>query len=369
MTMKRNLCVLFAGLFFLLSHFQGRCLADGLFSFDYAIQKSSISSEDLLGDSITGVCFGDDSVCVYTSSSYEILDMTEQWKIIASVSIDHPNIRKDAPYVKQVVYESGTYYLLVFDHETSKSYIITQHENQTNYGKLYAKEIKSFALTDDGFFMTGMDNHQRRWNAQVSKSGTAVWEHDSTTQNDVPVYCATMDDGFLTVGSLSSTNTPSIVVLRFDSNGNELSRNEISPASTADIASYQIFQVDATNDDVALCGILSSGTKQVGFFLRLNQDGSIIDYQEYPQFARIQSFANEDGQYILLAQTDMDASLPYDSYIIAESTGLLYPLEEKNSIIRSLGLSKDSNGTVYLYGMIDESVLASDGFIAELKLK
>jgi hypothetical protein len=65
----------------------------------------------------------------------------------------------------------------------------------------------------------------------------------------------------------------------------------------------------------------------------------------------------------------MDASLPYDSYIIAESTGLLYPLEEKNSIIRSLGLSKDSNGAVYLYGMVDESVLAPDGFIAELKLK
>lgn len=99
----------------------------------------------------------------------------------------------------------------------------------------------------------------------------------------------------------------------------------------------------------------------------LHEDPTIA-YQEYPQFMRIQSLVNINGQYIILALTDIDSSLPYARYILSESTSSLYPLEKKNSLFRSIGLERDNNNTINLYGMSEESVITPDAFIAEINI-
>lgn len=329
--------------------------------------KTSLTSEELRGHNISGMCFGKDSVCVYTTSSFVILDTKAQWKTAAVHEINHPHIRTDAPYIKQVIYEERGYHLLVFDHETSKSYIATWHDDQTDYGELYAKEIHSFALMSDGFFLTGIDEKQQQWHAGVDVTGNALWELHSESKNLNPIYCTAINEGFLVVGESSSE--PSIFISIISDAGTELSLNEICPSDVAGISSYQIFQVDCTNNNIAICGTRMSKSSQAGFILRLDQACSIISYREYSQFARIQSLVNTNDHYIMLALAGIDSFLPNKRYIISESTDYLFPLEQNGSIVRSLGLGKDENNLTYLYGMIDESVVAPDGFIVELNIE
>lgn len=344
-----------------------KCFAEELLHRDDNVILKTTFCSDKLGRIISGICFGNDSVCVYSSSSYVIVDTKAQWRIVAAYEINHPNIRGDAPYVQQVIYENGTYYLLVFDHATRKSYIISQHKDQTKYGKAHAKEIRSFTLVDDGYFLTGIDETQHPWHGRMNATGDILWEVDSKCKSFTPVYCTTQDEHILIVSE--SLNEPSLSISILNDNGIELSSSEIRPSNADSASVYHVFQVDATSNDIAMCGELISNSECVGFFIRLNHDYSITEYQEYAQFMRIQSFVNINGQYTMLALTDGDSSLPYARYIISEATSSLYPLEKRDSLFRSIGLKKDNSSTIYTYGGMEKSVIAPDAFVAEMTIK
>lgn len=343
------------------------CFAEALPAIDLLTQKASITSEVLQGHNMLGVCMDMDAAFVYTSSSYAILDPTAGWESVASSAIRHPRIRTNAPYVQQVLHEDGTYYLLVLDHAASKSYIITLSAEQADYGKTYAKQLHTFARTDDGFFLAGFDTKQRLWYAAVTDTGKVRWERTAAYKDESPVYCTASDGNLLVISA--SFSSPTFFLSLYSRKGDALSRTEVHPSDAPDGFSYQVFQAEAENGVLALCGTRQSKSESIGFFLRLSQDGSVLFYQEYPSFMRIQSFVCAHDQYTLLALTGADSFSPYAKYLIPASTGLTSPLERKDSIVRSLGLVKDEDDTVYLFGMVDASVTAPDGFIAEVEGK
>lgn len=343
------------------------CFAEALPFDDVVMQEVSIPSEVLQGHNMLGVCMNRDAAFVYTSSSYALLNPNAGWEALVSSAIRHPRIRTNAPSIQQVLHEDGAYYLLVFDHEVSKSYIITLSAEQADYGKTYAKELHTFARLDDGFFLTGFDTKRRLWYAAISETGKIRWERTATYKDESPVYC-TVTDGNALVVSASSTS-PVFFLTLYSLNGDVVSRTEVRPSDASDGFSYQVFQAEAEDGVLVLCGTRQSMSESVGFFLRLSQDGSVLTYQEYSSFVRIQSFVCAHDQYTLLAQTGADSFSPYAAYLIPASSGLTHPLEKKDSLVRSLGLVKDEDDKAYLFGMVDASVTAPDGFMAEVNVE
>ncbi len=341
------------------------CFAEALPSADRLMQQSSISSEVLQGHNLLGVCMRSDATFVYTSSSYAMLDATTRQEAVAASAIRHPRIRTNAPSVQQVLYEEGTYYLLVFDHAANKSYIITYAAGQADYGKMYAKELHTFARTDDGFFLAGFDTKRRLWYAAVSDTGKVRWERTAAYQDESPVYCTAADENVLVISA--SYASPAFFLSLYNQHGDAVSRTEVRPSDAPDGFSYQVFQASCDGTAIVLCGTRQSKSENIGFFLRLSPDGSVLTYQEYSSFMRIQSFVCAHDQYTLLALTGAGSSSPYAAYLIAASTGLTSPLEEKGSIVRPIGLAKDENDTVYVFGMLDASVTAPDGFLAAVE--
>ena len=55
-----------------------------------------------LGGTISGICSGESSLCVYSNSSYLIVHMDDEWDQSEKYAIDHPQIKDDAPYVRQL---------------------------------------------------------------------------------------------------------------------------------------------------------------------------------------------------------------------------------------------------------------------------
>lgn len=326
-------------------------------TFDYAAFNGTIS----------GICLGDDTMCAYSVSSYIIVDIKNQEDIIASYKINHPNISEGAPYIQQVIYENGSYYLLVFDHAERKSYIISQHRNRTEYGATYTKEIRSFALINDGFFLTGIDEMQHPWLGRIHATGDILWEAASEYDRSIPVYCTAQDEHILIV-SQSSTE-PSLSISFLNDNGVALASREIRPSSADNGSVYHVFQVAVTADDIAMCGERISKSECLGFIIHMNHDYSTIVYREYPRFMRIRSFVDINGHYTMLALADIDSSLPYARYIISEANDSLYPLEKRDSLFHTIALMKGINDEIYIYGRMENSVTEPDSFIAEINIK
>lgn len=96
---------------------------------------------------------------------------------VGKYAIDHPQIKDDAPYVRQVIFANDAYHFLVFDHAVEKSYVISQYEDDTKYGELLSKEARSITWTGDGFFLTGLDiDTQQLWYRRDHVSGDVLWE-------------------------------------------------------------------------------------------------------------------------------------------------------------------------------------------------
>ena len=331
---------------------------------DNIVLKTTFSFSEI-GGTISGICQGDRTMCVYSNSSFIIVDIEDQWSIVTKHKIDHPRMHEDAPSIEQVIYKNGSFFLLVFDHSNSKSYIISQYGNKIEYGEAYTKEIRSFALTDDGYFLTGINEAQHPWNCQANADGNILWEACPEGDSFIPVYCINQEDNILIISQSSTEPSLSISILRSD--GATLTNSVVYPSAADTNSVYNIFQIDIFNDDIIMCGERISQSECKGFFLRVNCAGSIIAYREYDEFRRIQSLVNKSGQYIMLALTEMDSPSPYDHYIVSEASSSFYPLERKNSPFYSIGLITGVDNTFYIYGRLENSVIEPDAFIAEKK--
>lgn len=319
-----------------------------------------------LGGTISGICSGESSLCVYSNSSYLIVHMDDEWDQSEKYAIDHPQIKDDAPYVRQVIFANDAYHFLVFDHAVEKSYVISQYEDDTKYGELLSKEARSITWTGDGFFLTGLDiDTQQLWYRRDHVSGDVLWEGTADTESLVPVYCVSQEDQIMVISQHTSEPCLNFSILNWE--GTETVSCKVYPSDINVGTSYHVFQIDTTPNEIAMCGELISKSGSQGFFLRLNRDFTVENYHEYDQFTRIQSFAKEDSQYIMLALADIDSLLPYARYILSEAEPSMYPLEKKNDLVRTVGFVKTPDGTVCTYGLLENSVVEPDAFIAETK--
>lgn len=93
-----------------------------------------------LGGTISGICSGESSLCVYSNSSYLIVHMDDEWDQSEKYAIDHPQIKDDAPYVRQVIFANDAYHFLVFDHAVEKAMSSLSMKMTQNMGNCCPKK-------------------------------------------------------------------------------------------------------------------------------------------------------------------------------------------------------------------------------------
>ena len=327
---------------------------------DFVEIKAILGYNESLSEEISGLCFGDGTACVYSSSSYALLDTNAGWNVISAFQLDHLDLETNDPSVVQALYENGIYHLLVFDRASEKSYIVSHIDGQPEYSALTDLNACSFIPADGGYFLTGTDANQQIRYLRTNETGKIIW--DMTDAGDLPVFCAARGENLLVVRQSSSENKFTISVL--SSGGEKLSDHEIHLDNVESRSAFQTLHASVTENEILLSGEHHSGSECHGFLLRLSDDFSILEYREPEQFQSIPDFISTSNQTLLLAVTNPDSSLPAVRYLLAETVESmsLQPLETAESNFQTTGLQADGNH-IYIYGR----TMSSDSFIGELK--
>jgi len=327
---------------------------------DFVEIKAILGYNESLSEEISGLCFGDSIACVYSSSSYALLDTNAGWNVISAFQLDHPDLETDDPSIVQALCENGIYHLLVFDRASQKSYIVSHIDGQPEYSALIDLNSCSFTPANGGYFLTGTDANQQIRYLRTDGTGKIIW--DSTDPGDLPVFCTARGENLLVIRQSPAENKFTVSVL--SSNGEKLSDCEIRLDNVESGSVFQALHASATESEIILSGERHINSECHGFLLRLSDDFSILEYREPEQFQSIPDFISTSNQTLLLAVTNPESSLPAVRYLMAETVESmsLQPLETAESNFQTTGLQTDGNH-IYIYGR----TTASDSFIGELK--
>ena len=294
------------------------CLSDGLAEDSVTDSSTEVIPHERyqyseLQDSVSGVVFGDEFTCVYTSEDYILLD--KQWKVVLYHKLKHPKIRKNAPYINQMIYQDNCFYFLVFDDLAEKSYIVVQEDvGKPKYGELQGG-VRSFGLIDGDYFVIETIDESEYCYGRYTKTGKCVWKKTVETGDYYIDQVVTADDKIYVVAHNQKNAIVQVTVLSHDGRFLMQRGCPIGEAMTGDSTHIEIRTVKATADSIVVIGNYISNINDDGkknmVIVQTAKDLKAMDARISNTYRSAYAATTREEQTYILAETDA-----YALYII-----------------------------------------------------
>ncbi|MCH2043438.1 MAG: T9SS type A sorting domain-containing protein [Saprospiraceae bacterium] len=224
-----------------------------------------------------------------------------------------------------------------------------------------------------GYFVAGGN-----YCAVVDASGDLVWEKNYTDRSFFDVTI-TSDGHYLAAGYLDTLPVHQAYLVKFDANGDTIWTRTLTP--TLALTNYRFSTIEELpNGNYIAMGTKANGLDRRGFIEELTPQGGLENYREVGEFI-IRGMRTLDNGYFLFSTEEIikiDQNFDtvwvkdyiVEGYIIREAIelstggyalagwgsnqGLLLELDALGNTV-STEYFADSTGTIYLYGVMEES--------------
>lgn len=313
--------------------------------------KKIFSNDDLPG-TMQGICFGSDVACVYSSEGYLLLD--ENGNIRTQYVIDHPQIREDASFVMDAVYQDDMLWMMIFDFSVEKSYIIKQEGfAEPQYGMLMEKSVTACAVVEDGICLAGLNENLMPWCACMGRDGEMVWERHQETRAFDYQGCVSVGEKIYIVGDVYGK--PMLCLMVMDKDGEFLESKRISMPNALmleGISDLHVFDIYADSDEIVLVGEQLSQNAAHGFCLILNKNLEIVDGRDYEEYKRIAKVVKQNEQYMLFATGYNRKRQMQTRTLISMDDSVVKPIYANDAMSLALGMQLGFHEKLYIYGNI-----------------
>lgn len=333
-------------------------------------ESVAIIPHDELQLNPSGYISGSEYSCIYSSSSYCILQ--NDHTVYKRQTIEHPDIKKNAPYINQVLVHEDSFYFLVIDHSIGHSYVLTETigVSEPRYGPIIQSELYKFSNFLDGFVCIGRSRSGYPTIVRIKQDGSVVWCTESDRLDTKFQSCCLFNHLLCTV--LQDKYQAALHLTMWDEYGTAVLektiRLEDSPISF-EHSRCDVYQLYIDNMDIIIAGQQVSNTdKTCAFYLRVDSNMQIISAKVLTSWSRISDVTSLDGNLLFLVFSNDEMSSNFKC-LITEDESLIIPLEQRYSGITSLSVGKNQNSQNYLFGSIfpDGETTHPSAFIAIIK--
>lgn len=341
---------------------------------EYLSSLDIISSDDLNIDP-QGLCCGDGCFCIWSYSSYCII--TKKNNKCMHYSIEHPYIKKDTAFIQQACFSGSSFYLLVTDIETTKSYIVKHSidDHVQKYSELINCQLTSFVVDHNDCFCTGVKTQKSKTIpviTRISSDGTITWIKEPDLSGFLFETCLLWNNNLFTV--CHDLYNARLKALKWDKNGEILLTSDFvfknSPLQY-EFSRYDIYHTSVVDNCLIFAGQEVSNTDATcAYSVRIDEMLNLIDISFYSDWSRIQDFFSyNEGHILFLCYSDNSLLYPNNHYLVTDDESLIIPLEPRFSGTTTLSFCKQNDNTLYIFGTIieDDSLQTKSAFIAHIE--